>query len=395
MENFERSVHVEEAIKVAEQFFIKHGVDISLQKKNSKNNLLCTYAVFDKSNKDNVELISSGKGVGKQALASALFEAIEHLLYLDNSIQSSEKAFINQIVNTNTKLLEFYPIYYLHKMQYEKELNVIKYENITKENNYLQYPSFLNCEVNEVDINLVGLKKYRTNSGCATGYSKEEAIIHGINEIVERDSLSTHLRNCFITKSIDTVNVVSPDSLNEKLKGIYYEVQNTLEEEIFLLDVTKYPEFPTYYAFLKKLEFSLPFKGSGTSLFSEYAIERTLLELLQHYHMHNNQNEKEAIITSALFSEYDKYYKAIKCNYDDFNIRYSSFNYNNYFEVLDLENLLQIIIELLSKYNFDVYINQIYSSDNLFCVKVLIPGMDNFQIINNGILAVPNNSWIS
>lgn len=393
MRNLERSVNTSESIKVAEQYFLNHGINISVKKMESKNKLLCTYAVFNKNNKNQMELISSGKGLGAQGLASALFEAIEHLIYLDDDNRTTGRALIGEIVNSNKRLLEFYPIYYLSKINYSKEINTIRYTSLTTSINELQYPSFLACTDNGLDSDIGLLKKYKTNSGCASGYSKEEAIIHGINELIERDSLSTHLVDCFIKKSVDTLNVVSPNSLSEKLKAIYYEVEETLEEKITLLEITKYPEFPTYFAYCKKMSHTLPFKGSGTSSFMEYAIERTLLELLQHYHMHDDQNEKEDIITSILFSKYEKYSKAVSCNYDGFHLDYVSLNFSDSHHDLELKDLLHSTIELLNNYHLDVYVNHLYSSDNLYCTKVLIPGLDNFQIINNGVFAIPNNSW--
>ncbi len=85
-------------------------------------------------------------------------------------------------------------------------------------------------------------KKYSTNSGCAIGTSLNDALIHALNELLERYSLSKHYYNVFIDHSEKAV-FINPKSLSASLLELYNTISAEIGTEIIIVDIKTFDGF--------------------------------------------------------------------------------------------------------------------------------------------------------
>lgn len=298
------------------------------------------------------------------------------------------KANISEIIKLCPKLLQQYPIRCLYEKNNFNELSVIKMQHVSL-NKVIYYPEFLFSRNVNLENEISTLNKYKSNSGFAIGLSKDEALVHGINELIERDCLSSYFKEVYFQRSEPT-RIVDINQLSSKLKMLIDEVEKTIGSEIILIDISKYQGIYCYYAISKNQKNYTPFKGSGASTISDYALERSLLELLQHYQLHDSQDKLVDYNIKNVFKSYHNYYQAIMTNYEDYPIQRVNINRWRMSECESVSKILVTLTEIITSYGLEIYYCQIVNIEGVVGIKVVIPGTDNFQAINNGMLLIPN-----
>ncbi|ANS78495.1 hypothetical protein SGUI_1099 [Serinicoccus hydrothermalis] len=120
---------------------------------------------------------------------------------------------------------------------------------------------------------------YSTNSGSAIGATAQEAILHGLNESVERDALSLFLLLHVLGGGpVPPLVRISPE--DEELASCRTCAEEILGEEITLLDITTDIDVPCVLA-LAGTSTDEPVYGSGASNDLRVAVERALTEIVQ------------------------------------------------------------------------------------------------------------------
>lgn len=56
-----------------------------------------------------------------------------------------------------------------------------------------------------------------------------------------------------------------------------------------------------------------------------------------------------------------------------------------------LEKMLKYMENILNNYGYNIYAYKLYDQKDITCLKVLIPGLDNFQAISSGNFLIPND----
>jgi ribosomal protein S12 methylthiotransferase accessory factor len=125
------------------------------------------------------------------------------------------------------------------------------------------------------------LMRYSCNSGCAVGVTADEALLHGINEVIERDALSLLLVRAFLRPAGSRPIVVDPDTLPHALAGAYAAAERVTGAAVHLLDITSDLGVPTMLAYTPPAEGRSYLRGTGASLSRAHAAWRALTELLQ------------------------------------------------------------------------------------------------------------------
>ncbi|GAA0435777.1 hypothetical protein Acor_55670 [Acrocarpospora corrugata] len=176
------------------------------------------------------------------------------------------------------------------------------------------------------DCDYAHLMRYSCNSGSAAGVTAAEALLHALNEAIERDALSLLLIRAFLgdgggrlrltdpdpggdggqPRLIDPglgrgggqprltepdlggggfqLRLVDPDTLPPGLARAYTTAEELTGSSVHLLDITSGIGVPTMLAYTAPTSRHPHRRGAGTSLSPAYAAWRALTELVQVTH---------------------------------------------------------------------------------------------------------------
>lgn len=126
-----------------------------------------------------------------------------------------------------------------------------------------------------------GILSYSGNTGCAIGGSKDEALLHAVNEWIERDALSLFLlRSVHDGGPMPRRVVIS--SLPIEIGDLLGRAEERFGQRVFLLNLTTDIGVPVIMAYLGEHAPLLgPAYGIGASLSAATAAERAVTELVQ------------------------------------------------------------------------------------------------------------------
>lgn len=125
------------------------------------------------------------------------------------------------------------------------------------------------------------LMRYSCNSGSAIGVTAVEALLHALNETIERDALSLFLVRAFLGTARPRLAVIDPATLPSELERAHAAAERLLGSPAYLLDITGDVGVPTMLAYTAPTPGRPHRRGTGTSLSPAYAAWRALTELLQ------------------------------------------------------------------------------------------------------------------
>jgi len=243
------------------------------------------------------------------------------------------------------------------------------------------------------EFNYSTFSRMPTNNGTAIGTTFEEAMIHAINELVERDSISCFLLSTFGKEKPQNLKLIETSSLPSSIAEIVTKIESDYDEKILLIDISSDLEFPVFLAAFTKQKQHIQPMGFGASLYKSYALERAILEALQSLHLYDENLEAEDELILNKFNEWPKLRKCAQCNL----MSILEAGYFEYFEFkkspktfLSLKEILDYMIQLLTAKNLHVFYAEHYHSENgVSCVKVMIPGLEEFHRVRYGHFVIP------
>lgn len=243
------------------------------------------------SSSDGFRTEGHGKGIGSQCMASALFEAIEHYHYFKEDVQSLVSSSELDLSNNGSYLVGGSPPVEKMFAGSRAALSCVQFESLLNPSVCVDFPlALLNpyyeapTEAERKAIRNTGLYRYATNSGTASGVNKDEALLHAILELIERDAVGLMVVRCALRERALPVSVVSQDSLPKHSLKIIESVSEQADAKIEIFDITSEIGVPTFMCSLESNEAGkYRFFGSGSSCLAEYALERGVLEAFQGY----------------------------------------------------------------------------------------------------------------
>jgi ribosomal protein S12 methylthiotransferase accessory factor len=124
---------------------------------------------------------------------------------------------------------------------------------------------------------LASVRRYSSNNGAAIGCSDEEAMLHGINEVVERDLLSRAMvsRAFCVSTEVGLVTDLPAD-----LRSLVEAAEDVTGDRIAILLLSGPGELPTFLA-MHHTEDGISPLGSGSSLCPFRAFRRAVTEYVQ------------------------------------------------------------------------------------------------------------------
>lgn len=126
------------------------------------------------------------------------------------------------------------------------------------------------------------LARYAGNSGSAIGISRTEALLHAVNECVERDALSVLIARAFLRPRSDfRLRRIEPASLPTELAAAHHQAEEQVGGPVDLLDISSDLGLPVYAALTPGSAHLETRSGFGASLSHRHAAFRALSEILQ------------------------------------------------------------------------------------------------------------------
>ena len=210
------------------------------------------------------------------------------------------------------------------------------------------------------------------SNGCAAGNCIEEAILHGILEIVERDAVFINARNNLRPPDIDVTNGIKNKYLIEFLDKIFIAKDIVFKIKYLTLDIN----IPTFACVLLDNSDGLQSLaiGYGTHFDPEIALIRSISELFQARAI-NQISKKRNYNFNLFFPRMD--YLLVEGR------ETISFKNINNLSSEDICEDLNIAIKMLEKENMDVIvINRTKKGIGFPAVKVVIPNAQRADWVN-------------
>lgn len=335
-------------------------------------------------------IVSEGAGKGKHCYIGAMAESIEHYALensaIDGFIHCSANDIRNQVPTQMDGILANIP----------PNNNCIECVEVSdiRSGVAILVPSILHLphRHNSVDCSappgLSFLNRYSTNSGVAFGCSKDEAIPHGLNEVLERHMYSKILMS--LCGQYDSLILKSPsgtvtDDIFEyciKLRVVARDtkilISKTVHDVYFSMAIPKRPDG----------RFVICPVGSGASLDPRTAIERAVTELLQSMVLYDDVEKKHdrcarSLIESCRTLQPLIHLEALR------NLEYTCQRLDSP-PALSVAEQIDFITEKLAGTGLRAYTRIITAFKNECVVaQTYVPGLERFNLVRAGLPVIP------
>ncbi|MFJ4156829.1 YcaO-like family protein [Pseudomonas sp. NPDC089752] len=227
----------------------------------------------------------SGKGTLAEATVGARFEALEH--YLDEHHQR------HWVIRESTELAadlrlkdDFLQPWLLE--QPDTRLACQRYLTADGQSLFdypigVTRPDYAQASLPGDTFNYDGLRRYSSNDGSAIGASRSEAVLHALNQLIERDALSLFMLRHFYFQRPDTLHRVIKPADDSDLSMLWEQAERQLGASIAVLDISSEFASRTYLAWCPHSPHRLHegLTGSGAALDPRHGIRRAISELVQ------------------------------------------------------------------------------------------------------------------
>jgi ribosomal protein S12 methylthiotransferase accessory factor len=393
---FERSTVPEDAIRIGIEFLSNQNIEAHFTSLgNNITTVICKLMI-----NGNVIATGIGKGIDQQCKASALFEAIEHYFWGQTDILTNPIRL--DLKSQDSFLVDACPDFNYICGNNEVEFSRVKFDQINNSQNSILYPYFLTnpfwestSEVERNSINSYSLMRYSSNSGTASGLSKDEAMLHALLESIERDAIGIELLSTIIRKKPLPVRRLIEESLPNNIRQLISRLNEDNSLLYGIWDIsTSDINIPVMLVCVFDSKSKRKYFGSGSSLSVEYAVERALLEAIQSMHMWRTkkdlppQNEITPNTPLYLRCMLDRGYFGFRggeTNLDINEVKSPSSSHNT--TIIDQ---IDIIIKKLKESGFNAFQRSILD-DKVYVCQVVIPGLELFHLVTSRIPVLPGN----
>ena len=392
--DFERSISSHEAIgrvlQSADQIERQFGVTF----KHYEHGTSDVVYVEDSNSKE----LTYGLGKGVQSIIGAYGECIEHFFYsligTHNPVALSRTDFLKSYLGQTEILLRFaLTLDGVPETFHCQAFKPLDYgEDLLIPREFINYHFLTDLEgANPFQI---FLSRYSTTSGTAFGLTRDDAILHAINELLERDVTSEFLirhviinyktKNKFVRLDTDTLG--SPLTL-----GIDYIYNRHMVREVevyssqtcfggwWSLCVARFGDYSCT---------RFPQWGAGYSLSYDLAIYRSIAEcgqMLDHYSISNSLAETQLV---EFLEECPRFFPV--CRFESPRpLRTEKYNPVHNIRKPAINDQLQEVASSLRRTGRLAASNVVHESDSFCVVSSYIPNLERFFPIFKGVPALP------
>ncbi|WP_259276097.1 YcaO-like family protein [Lactobacillus delbrueckii] len=335
--------------------------------------------------------VGMGKGMNHMPVLGAEFESIEHLFYNSQTHSAKQRVLVSQIMEQD---LDFLDDPALNQLSKNTKLTVDSFVDIesSKEVYYPFFLSDLNFIDDGVSINNHAYQ-YASDSGYASGSTVNEALLHSINELIERDSISRFIikYGLGIKENSVTAFKIIPKSLPKDLYKIYLGLKDTVDTEVILVKVINNYQIPTYFtAVLSQGSDILPIYGSGSSVDERYAVMRSLTEAYQLVSVKKgSESQQLRKRLNLIWSEISP----MKMMSLTFTKKLASIRYRQHdIYVKEVDRMISYERERLRQEGRKIYYRVVKEDPGFVLVQSLIPHFERFNLVFEGQIVTPRLS---
>ncbi|MFG2915661.1 YcaO-like family protein [Kitasatospora sp. NPDC048298] len=339
----------------------------------------------------------SGKGAEPAARVGALFEALEH--HLTAELPTEGEAFLLGAHEIAAGPLGCEAAATLLAEGPDLPMACLPYQSLNGDGE-LAVPLFWNTPDYLTDQGRAragygdtypydSVCRYSMNNGWAAGTTPTEALVHAVNEIIERDAMSLLLVDQFITRTPGTLRVVDPRILPADLRACHRAAETRVGQPVSLLEATTDLGVPAYWAYTPAPAGApARIRGAGASLSPHYAAERALTELVQTH---------SAATTLPLAAQpsqgHTRRHPALhRCHLADFSTvlpRATTVPFTDRPSPATPQAHLEALLRTLSHRGFTAYARHRHVSEHLAVVNVIVPGLERFVLVTDDQIVLP------
>lgn len=339
--------------------------------------------------------IGFGKGTGAAARVGAVFEALEHHL---GELPPREDVVLRGAHRVVAALGRSDAVLKLLAEGPDRPLACLPYRSLTGRGEadvpvFLSTPAFVNQSAaaraawgDDYDYRV--LCRYALNSGWAAGVTRAEALVHAINEIIERDAMSLLLARQFLSPAPPRLTVLDVRSLPRPLAELHRSAEEYVGGRVWLLEMTTDLGVPAYWAYLPaEPGAAARVRGCGASLSRAYAVERALHELIQ---LDSGVADFGGGTPPRIHTE--AHPALHRCYLADFSERLGGADlvpFTGTEVPHSPQGHLDALLRLLRRHGHDAWVGDRYVSDHLAVLNVFIPGTERFMVVTDGQLVLP------
>lgn len=232
------------------------------------------------------------------------------------------------------------------------------------------------------------ISRYALNSGCAIGASETEAMLHGINEIIERDALSVFLVGSFFDSGAP-ITVFDRTSLPGDLARMLSDAESLVGGEVHLFDITTNLGVPSVLAYGPPDDRGVVRRGSGTSLSYGHAVYRAISELIQGVLAISRISDYRPPAFDHM-SSFPTLQRCAKLELASLSERFRLVPFRDVDTPADPGEHLSQLLDKLTGHGYIPYMTSISEfSSGVSVVHMLIPGMERFMVVLLGHVVAP------
>ncbi|KTD46535.1 hypothetical protein Lqui_2460 [Legionella quinlivanii] len=236
--------------------------------------------------------------------------------------------------------------------------------------------------------------------GLAIGATRDEAIIHGINQWVERDAYSLFLLKTVLHHNPVPARVIRKNSLPPSIAQIIAAIEQHYDENILVVDISSDNAIPAFVVSFTRQTMLLQPQGFGASLSKEAALKQALYESVQ-YKERFNENARVYREHNARFFEHSPL--LLKAMIGDLQVLVDNnisveINWDeipSYCLPNKLSQQIQLMAERLEACQANIYVADLYqSSTGVSVTYTLIPELENFSLIRDAkCVTIKERAW--
>lgn len=343
-----------------------------------------------------------GKGIGSQAVASALFEAIEHYFLSLDAEQPLTRLTLGEHP-LDAEVIDGSPSFSPISVKRSPPLSRIVFRRLDAQEIDIAAPAFLfspefeSQSASESEyLRTTGLCRYSTNSGTAAGTTLEDAQLHALMELIERDALSIELLATVFARKPRPVRRIIHESLTNDLKELVRLSEHETGGMVTIWDMTTDTQIPSILVRLTDpSQMRYAYFGSGASLYVEYAIERALTEAVQGFHIYNTETPGTPLHSIEKSSRRTPYQRCLLeygyfeyCGGEqDVSLSMLAKEYATH-SALTIKEQIQVAISALNNVDISVY-GRVLFSQEIHIAQIYSPGLERFFLASAGVPVVP------
>jgi ribosomal protein S12 methylthiotransferase accessory factor len=351
---------------------------------------------------------SSGKGLGHRSRASALFESAEHY-HLDwrndsgaddvrflrgRDVASQPTAAASALLRRLGSVLSDNPVLV---REYRPVAQIVggDTEGVTHLHPvFLRDGGYRNWPHPGDDGSFRPLWHYTSSAGYAAGATLPEALVHAVNELIERDAWSCLLADCYFGLAVrPALRVVEKDTLPGELANLVDIVETATHDHVLIISIGCDTAVPAYVVCSADKHEDVRVIGSGASPVRSYAVQRALLEYLQVCTMLENgpvEHEREAAQIGTALARYPMHLAAAR--FDIHRLPHQPEPYPadpGLPEDSEPGELLPHLVGRLRAVGLEAYFRQLTKPGGIVVTDVVVPGLEMLDKARSGYPVLP------